>query len=392
MTPSRRDFLGTSLKTGAAVAALGTPLGVHAATLASTIDPSSRQSGSETPRHPLNILILGGTSFLGPHMIAYALGRGHSVTTFTRGQTTPTVHGDLFKQVEQLVGDRDVSLDALRGRQWDAVIDNSGRNVAWTTNAATLLQDSVETYLYTSSTGVYYPYLGDLIGEDTEVVMQVPDGLDDNEGAGYGYGVMKAQSEAEARRIFGEDRTIVVRPTYIMGPADRTDRFTWWPVRLPRGGEVIIPGPSDLVQYIDVRDVSEWMIRLAENKTAGTFNAAGPASRTDTEAFVYGAHAAFSSKATFVPIDDYEFLASHRYRFRIPWIPPIGPNYGTARADISHAVENGLTFRPLAESVRDIYDWWQTDAVPAVRKERMTGPESLMAREANIIAAWRARG
>ena len=145
MTPSRRDFLSTSLKTGAAVAALGTPIGVHAATLASTIDPSFRQSGSETPKHPLNILILGGTSFLGPHMIAYALGRGHSVTTFTRGQTTPTVHEDLFKQVEQLVGDRDVSLDALRGRQWDAVIDNSGRNVEWTTNAATLLQDSVET-------------------------------------------------------------------------------------------------------------------------------------------------------------------------------------------------------------------------------------------------------
>jgi len=373
MTPTRRAFLETTLKTGAALAVL-------------------KGSVSASTPHPLKILILGGTSFLGPHMIAYALGRGHSVTTFTRGQTIPTIHRGLYRHVEQLVGDRDVSLEALEGRSWDVVIDNSGRQVEWTTNAATLLRDRVETYVYTSSTGVYYPYLGELIGEDTEVVMEVPADIDEEQSGEYGYGVMKARSEEEARRIFGVDRTIVVRPTYIMGPADRTDRFTYWPVRLERGGEVIIPGPADRVQYIDVRDVSEWMIRLAENRTAGTFNAAGPAAQTAMETFVHGAHAAFSSPATFVPIDDYDFLFSNRLRNSVPWIAPVGGNYGSAHADISRAVENGLTFRPLAESVRDIYEWWEADAVSAERKERMTGPESRMAREAEIIAAWRARG
>jgi nucleoside-diphosphate-sugar epimerase len=373
MTPTRRDFLGTSLKTTAVLALLGTPV-------------------SAAGTHPLNILILGGTSFLGPHMIAYALGRGHSVTTFTRGQTVPTVHRRLFDDVERLIGDRAVGLDALRGRSWDVVIDNSGRNVEWTAEAATQLRDRVETYVYTSSTGVYYPYRGDLIGEDTPVLMEVPSGLSEDESGEYRYGVMKARSEAEARRVFGADRTIVVRPTYIMGPGDRTDRFSYWPVRLERGGDVLIPGPGDPVQYIDVRDVSEWMIRLAENRTAGTFNAAGPASGTNMETFVHGAHAAFSSPATFVPIDDYDFLFENRVRYSVPWIPPLGPNYGSARADISLAVQNGLTFRPLAESVYDTYVWWETDAVPEERKQRMTGPRSLMAREADIIEAWRARG
>jgi len=150
--------------------------------------------------------------------------------------------------VEQLVGDRDTSLDALRGRSWDAVIDNSGYRVKWATDSAELLRDSVDLYLYTSSIGVYYPYLRDSLLEDDELNKEIPpeDILTEVQKLEYGYAVMKTLSEAEIVRVFGEDRTILSRPTYMVGPGDRTDRFTYWPVRLARGGEVMIPGKSEI--------------------------------------------------------------------------------------------------------------------------------------------------
>jgi 2'-hydroxyisoflavone reductase len=337
---------------------------------------------------------LGGTSFLGPHQIAYALGRGHSITTFTRGRTQPTVHQELFRHVEPLVGDREDNLEALRGRTWDVVIDNSGNRAAWTAASAELLRDSVDLYVYTSSTGVYYPYRGSDIREDTEPVLVVPDGINEEQQMEYGFGVMKAKSEIEARRAFGNDRTLVVRPTYMMGPADRTDRFTYWPVRLASGGEVLVPGRGDdPVQYIDVRDVGEWMVRLAEDRVIGTFNAVGPPSATGMHRFVYGAHAAFSSAASFVMIPDYDFLIERRIPYVIPWIMPTGDNYGSARVNNERGIANGLVFRPLADSVQDIHEWWYSDAVSEERRTRMvSGERSLMAREADVIAAWRARG
>src|SRR5690606_13316034 len=163
--------------------------------------------------------------------------------------------------------------------------------------SAAPLRDRVERYVYTSSTGVYYPYLGDDIREETEPVLGVPSGITEVQRIEYDYGVMKAHSEIAAREVFGEDRTLVVRPTYIMGPGDPSDRVTYWPVRLARGGEVMIPGRvHDPVQYIDVRDLADWMIRLIEDGAAGTFNAVGPASPTGMHAFVHGVHAAFSTE------------------------------------------------------------------------------------------------
>jgi 2'-hydroxyisoflavone reductase len=173
------------------------------------------------------------------------MGRGHAVTTFTRGRTDPTVHGSLFGDVEQLIGDREGDLSALRTGTWDVVIDNSGRRVEWTRASASLLRDRAARYVYTSSTGVYYPYLGRDIREETGLVLEVPSGVEGTQSAEYGYGVMKANSEIAAKEEFGDDRTIVVRPTYIMGPGDRTDRFTYWPVRLGLGGEVMVPGKAD---------------------------------------------------------------------------------------------------------------------------------------------------
>ncbi|MGI9542490.1 MAG: NAD-dependent epimerase/dehydratase family protein, partial [Cyclobacteriaceae bacterium] len=258
---TRRQFLNSTLKTGVILPLVGPSL----------ISRSVTEITRESANKKLNILILGGTSFLGPHQIAYAMGRGHAITTFTRGRTKSTIHQDLFKNVEQLIGDRSDNLEALRGRKWDAVIDNSGHREQWTRDTAQLLKDNVGLYLYTSSTGVYYPYLGSNIKENTDLVLKMPEDLEDeDEKMEYGYGVMKSNSEIAARESFGEDRTIIVRPTYMVGPADRLDRFIYWPVRLSRGGEILVPGKSDdPVQYIDVRDVAAWMIRLIEKGGGG---------------------------------------------------------------------------------------------------------------------------
>ena len=331
---------------------------------------------------------------LGPHIVAYAMGRGHTVTTFTRGRTKPTVHQDLFNHVEQLVGNRDSDLEALKGRSWDVVIDNSGYRVKWATDAAELLRDSVDLYLYTSSIGVYYPYLRDSLLEDDVLNAEIPpeETLSEVQKMEYGYAVMKTLSEAEIVRVFGEDRTILSRPTYMVGPGDRSDRFTYWPVRLARGGEVMVPGKADdLVQFIDARDVAGFMVRLVENRNTGAFNVAGPASPMGMHAFVYGSHAAFSSAATFVSIPDYDFLLEHEITEVTPWVLPIGDNYGTSRASVDKAVANGLTFMPLAETVRDTHEWWHSGVVSEERQTRMvSGEDSLMAREAEIIAAWKA--
>lgn len=382
MTFNRREFLQTS-----ACGALGLGLGVSGDKRRSS--PSS--TGPRRTSHPLSILILGGTSFLGPHQIRYAMERGHSVTTFTRGQTDPVIYKDLFRHVEALTGDRAGNLEALRGRRWDAVIDNSGQRVDWTRATAELLRESADLYVYTSSTGVYLPYLGNDIDEDTELVM-----ADDPPQENPSYGVMKTLSELEARRAFGDDRTIVTRPTYIVGPADPTNRFPYWPARLRRGGEILVPGRGrDPVQYIDVRDLTEFTIRLIENGTPGTFNVAGPGSSLGMHEFVYGVRAAVSAEIEWVMIPDHEFLREHGVQFVIPWLMPVGDYVGSARINIHRAKAAGLTFRPLAESTLDVIDWWDSDAVTDERRATAWagargGFPLTLERESGIIAAWRA--
>ncbi|MCB0634471.1 MAG: NAD-dependent epimerase/dehydratase family protein, partial [Lewinella sp.] len=264
---SRRKFLSQGLQAGITLPVLGYAL--------SSCEAEDRPAAQENTVKKLNILILGGTSFLGPHQIAYALARGHSITTFTRGKTEPNIHKDLFQQVTSLVGDRETDLTALETGSWDAVIDNSGHRTAWAIKSAELLKDRSELYLFTSSTGVYYPYLTKDADEDSEVLLVEPDGItDEDEKLEYWYGVMKATSENAVRAAYGDSRSIIVRPTYMIGPADKSNRFIHWPIRLSRGGEVMVPGkPDDPVQYADVRDVAEFMIRLIEEKKAGTYNA-----------------------------------------------------------------------------------------------------------------------
>ena len=340
---------------------------------------------------PLRILILGGTSFLGPHQIAYALGRGHSVSTFTRGKTKPTIYKDLYDKVDMLIGDREDDLSALEKGEWDIVIDNSGRKTEWTQKTAALLKDRAGMYLYTSSTGVYYPYLGKDIDEKTEVLMEEPvDIVDEEMKLEYWYGVMKSTSEAETIKAFGEERSIIVRPTYMIGPADKTDRFIYWPVRLPRGGEIMVPGPIDPVQYIDVRDVAEWMIRLAEEKQVGIFNAVGPEKEQTMLEFVEKARESFKVESSLTIIDDDRFLKDNGVPYLIPWIMPEGNNYGSSRSSNKKGKKAGLTFRELKVSIKDTHDWWYSGALTDERRNKFEQkPDSILLREKSILENWK---
>ena len=382
---TRRRFIKNGLVVGLGLPYLGSTL------VSCDSQSDQHESLEDSAKRNLKILILGGTSFLGPHQIAYAMSRGHSISTFTRGKTIPTIYKDLYKDVEQLIGDRNDNLKALESGKWDVVIDNSGRNTEWTKKSAALLKDKAELYLYTSSTGVYYPYLGSDIDEESKLLLKEPEGILDEElKMEYWYGVMKAISEIETINAFGRDRSIIVRPTYMFGPADKTDRFIYWPIRLSRGGEIMIPGKiDDLVQYIDVRDVAEWMIRLAEDKVTGTFNAVGPKSPQTMNEFVNEAKGAFDVESTFVHIDDYDFLKKNGVPYLVPWVMPEGNNYGSSRINNQKGLSTGLTIRSLKHTIKDTYDWWVSDALTDERrKEFEFKPDNLLLREKTIIENW----
>ena len=385
MNKTRRAFLKTSLQSSLSLPLFASGLGrvLHAEDRGIL---SKLQTGKK-----LNILILGGTSFLGIHQIAYALGRGHSISIFTRGKTKPTYQANLFDEVEHLIGDRKDNLKALENRSWDAVIDNSGHDVSWTESTAALLKDRCELYLYTSSTGVFYPYLGADYAEDDEVLLQEPEVIEaEVERMEYWYGVMKANSELAAKKHFGPDRTIIVRPTYMIGPADKTDRFIHWPIRLAQGGDTLVPGKTnDPVQYIDVRDVAQWMIRLIENKTAGTFNAVGPATTQTMPEFVAEASKAFYTPSNLIQIDDYDFLAKHGVHDIVPWIMPTGKNRGSSLINNHKALDNGLILTPLVTTVMDTHTWWNSDAVSQEKRDKVIqNPDSVLQRETELLRLW----
>ncbi len=374
MPKSRREFLGASLALGL------TPI-VSASPLRNLTKADNK----------LKILILGGTSFLGPHQIAYALDRGHEVTIFTRGKTIPKIHTDRFLEVEQLVGDREDNLEALKNRQWDVVIDNSGRKTKWTQDTAQLLMGQVSYYMYTSSVSVYYPYFGDDFSETRSVVTKVPEDATGDEKFTYEYGVMKATSEEAVINNFGLEQSIIVRPTLIVGPGDRTDRFPYWLARIEKGGDIIIPGRRDeVVQYIDVRDLSEWMIRLIENKTTGVFNGSGPGFEMTTNAFVHGIHANYNSAVNYIQIDDLNFLEENGVFAIQPWVIQLPQYAGMSMSDNSKAIEADLRFRSLSDTVSATRDWWYSSAVSQERRENiLTNEQALMTREKQIIAKWK---
>ncbi len=378
---SRRNFLSNSAKVAGVLPFLGSQV---------FLDDSKKEKRNS--HGPMKILILGGTSFLGPHQIAAALKNGHEVSTFTRGKTIPSIHKDLFKNVEQLIGDREDNLEALKGRKWDIVFDNSGRKVQWTTDTAELLKDHVDHYFYISSVSAYYPYYDTHIKEDQKLVLKIPEELEDeNEKYMYEYGVMKANSEMEVMRIFGEDRSYIIRPTFMVGPGDQTDRFMYYPTQLAKGGDIILPGKErDQIQYIDIRDISKWMIHLAEKGRPGAYNAAGPGFKMNMKQFVYGAHAAFNTPVNFIKMDDYDFLEKHEFRFQAPWILDTNPKFaGISNVDISKILDSGIEYRPLADTIKDTHDWWYSDAVTEERRTNfLQAEQSMVNRQEALIKAW----
>src|SRR5438067_9772443 len=248
--------------------------------VAATAAMSIQNTFAEEKVKPLRILILGGTGFTGPFQVKYALSRGHKVTVFNRGKTHP---GELPKEVEQLVGDRNGQLDALKGRQWDVCIDVPTTLPVWVRDAAQILKGNVDRYVFVSTLSVYANVSKP--GADESTPLAKYEGADAMKETGetlrksnYGlYGPLKALSEGEAEKWF-PGKTLIVRPGLIVGPGDETDRFTYWPVRVVRGDEILAPGnPSDPVQFIDARDLAEWTIRMAENRATGIYNATGPA-------------------------------------------------------------------------------------------------------------------
>jgi len=329
-----------------------------------------------TYSRPLSILILGGTGFIGPHQVRYAMYRGHEVTIFNRGRTAP----DLFPGVEALIGDRDGQLGALEGRTWDAVIDNSGYVPRHVRDSVALLSDNVGRYLFTS-TGSVYDFDQDELTEDSGLLpIEDPESEDVNR---Y-YGPLKILCENAVTDVFKE-RGTVLRLHVVAGPGDTTDRFTYWPVRIDHGGEIIAPGSQHTpVQYIDVRDLAEFMILCLERDIGGTYNTAGPAlDPTSMAEFLYGVRAITSTPLSFTWIDE-EFLAEREARFQL-WYPPTeGPIRGLSRVRSLKAVAAGLRFRPIAVTALDTLEWFKAQS-----EERRNQVALNLERDQALLEEWR---
>src|SRR6266576_3010187 len=335
---------------------------------------------------PLRILILGGTGFTGPYQVRYALSLGHKVTTFNRGKTHP---GELPAEVEQLVGDRNGKLDALKNRQWDVVIDNPTTLPAWVRDAAQLLKGNVERYVFISTISVY----GEVKqGVDESAPLAKYEGqdpyketLEAMKASGYKtYGPLKALSEKETEKWF-PGKALIIRPGLIVGPHYETDRFTYWPVRIDRGGEVLAPGnPGDPVQFIDARDLAEWTIRMAENRETGIYNATGPAKPLGVGGMLDGIKEAEKSNANFAWLP-YEFLKEQKVQAWSDMPVWAGDELDLSRTNINRALAKGLTFRPLADTARDTLAWFKS--LPQDRQSKLRAglsPE----REAEVLSAW----
>jgi 2'-hydroxyisoflavone reductase len=313
----------------------------------------------------MKLLVLGGTKFLGRHVVGAALARGHDVTVFTRGRTNP----ELFPQAEHLHGDRDGALDALAGRRWNGVVDTSGYVPRIVRQSAELLRDTVERYVFVSSISVYAEFSRPVDESTPTAVLADPS----SEDVSADYGALKAACERVVEELYGE-RSARVRAGLIVGPFDPTDRFTYWPRRLAAGGTVLAPGdPGAPVQFVDARDLAAWLVQLALDGPGGTFNATGPAAPLAFGELLERARTALASDADIRWVDEQRVLdAGVQPWSELPlWLP--GSDYaGMARADIGRALAAGLRFRPLEETVADTLAWDRTVAGerPTLARER----------------------
>jgi 2'-hydroxyisoflavone reductase len=343
-------------------------------------------------RHPkpLRILILGGTGLTGPHQVRYALSRGHKVTLFNRGKQPHTWPG----AVEELIGDRNTGdLKSLARGEWDVCIDNPSTLPFWVRDAGLVLHGRIKHFIFISSLSVYADNL--MPADESAPVANYPgkDAMAETMESyrakiGELYGPLKAVSEKEAEKQF-PGMTTVIRPGLIVGPGDESDRFTYWPVRLDRGGAVLAPGDgSDPVQIIDTRDLAEWTIRMAEARVFGTFNATGPDHPLSMQEMLTGIAAAIHADPKLVWVSS-EFLESQKVEAwsDMPvWVPGQGDSAGFARRSIAKAVAAGLTFRPLAMTAADTLAWFKEQ--PAERQAKLKAGLT-PAREQEVLSKWK---
>jgi 2'-hydroxyisoflavone reductase len=335
---------------------------------------------------PLRVLILGGTAFLGPALVEQALEAGHRVTLFNRGKTAP----DLFKgveQVETLLGDRNNQLETLQGREWDLVIDTSGYVPRHVQLVAELLAPHVAHYVFISSISVYASFAKP--NDETSPVARLTDPAVEQI-TGETYGGLKALCEEAAEKAM-PGRVTNIRPGLIVGPRDRTDRFTYWPARVAAGGEVLAPGsPKDDVQWIDVRDLAAFVLRTGEQRVAGVFNACSAPGQFSIGALLDSCRRVSGSDAKFTWADS-AFLAGQQvapWSDMPVWIPPEGEEIAASMNSTQRAKAAGLQIRAVDDTVLATLEWHRQRP----EEQRAKLRSGLTAeREAAVLAAWHSK-
>ncbi|MGE0453197.1 MAG: NAD-dependent epimerase/dehydratase family protein [Vicinamibacteria bacterium] len=382
---TRRDLLKLA---GAGAVGLGIgPTGARAPAAGPDDTPVEKAA------RPLRILILGGTGFTGPHQVRYALARGHQLTLFNRGRRPK----EWPAKVEELVGDRNTGdLGALAGREWDVCIDNPTTLPFWVRDAGQVLKGKVGHYVFISTLSVYASDAQP--GQDESAALHAYAGADPMQETQEAvrkdmslYGPLKARSEQEAVTWF-PGITTIIRPGLIVGPGDESDRFTYWPARLDRGGDVAAPGDgSDAVQFVDARDLAEWTVRVAEAKASGVFNAMGPRHAMTMGRLLCGIQAATTSDARlhWLPAEFLEQQKVGAWMDMPVWVPSAGDTGGFARRSNARALAAGLTFRPLAQTALDTLAWYRS--WPAERRAADLRAGLKPEREAALLAAWTAK-
>ncbi len=355
---------------------------------AAALAASSNVVAKPKSGRPLRILVLGGTKFLGVHIVELALQHGHSVTLFNRGKT----NAGIFPQLVHLKGDRDAQLDSLKGKHWDAVIDDSGyvpRHVRLSANCWHPMSSTTS-----SSPPSRFMRASRAPNNEDSPVGKLPDETIEKMDGGA-YGPLKALCEKAAEKAM-PGRVAVVRPGLIVGPRDPTDRFTYWPARAARGGEMVTPDkPSDRVQFIDARDLAAFVLRLVERKTVGTFNATSPPGVFTIGDVVSASIAAANAMAkpspspspVWVPADFLEKQKIQPWSDMPVWVPAAGEYAGFADASVTRALREGLTIRPVQPTVNDTLAWHlQRPAEERAKLGAGLSPE----REKALLDAWRA--
>jgi 2'-hydroxyisoflavone reductase len=322
----------------------------------------------------MKILVIGGTRFLGRTFAETALNQRHELTLFNRGQTNP----ELFPEVEKLRGDRDGDLASLRERKWDVVVDTCGYVPRIVRKSADLLCESVEQYIFISTISVYADFSEPGIDENSPLAKMKDESIE--EVTGETYGPLKVLCEDVVEKTYPK-RSTILRCGLIVGPYDPTDRFTYWPVRIQRGGEVLVPSPPHMpVQFIDATDVAHFILRLTKNRISGIFNTTGPAQKLTMEDFLDTCNSVTGSKASLTWVSE-EFITSNDVGHVPMWAPKDWR--GIFEANCSKAISAGLKFKPIKETVHDTLAWHTTRSSDYEMKAGLKSEE-----EKKVLRKW----